>query len=76
MSAVLTVKQIERESAEDPLLIQMRLALREDKWPDLDHTVFKAARDELCEIGQIVMKGSRVGLPHKMLKRALVLAHE
>ena len=38
--------------------------------------MFKAARDELWVIGQIVMKGSRIVLPQKMQKQALVLAHE
>ena len=56
MLAAMTATQIERESAEDPLLIQAR----EDKWTDLEHTVFKAVRDELWVIGQIIMKGSRI----------------
>ena len=43
--------------------------IREDKWADLEHTVFKAIRDELCVIDQIVMKGSRIVLPQKMQKR-------
>ena len=74
--AAMTATHIERESAEDPLLIQVRRAIREDKWADLEHTVFKAVRDELWVIGQIVMKGSRIVLPQNMQKRALVLAHE
>ena len=72
----MTATQIERESAEDPLLIQVRHAIREDKWADPEHTVFKAIRDELWVIGKIVMKGSRIVLPQKLQNRALVLAHE
>ena len=70
--AAMTATQIERESAEDPLLSQVRHAIREDKWADLEHTVFKSVRDELCVIGQVLMKGSRIVLPQKMQKRALV----
>ena len=74
--AAMTATQIERESAEDPLLIQVRHAIREEKWADPEHAVFKAVRDELWVNGQITMKGSRIVLPQKMQKRALVLAHE
>ena len=54
----------------------MRYAIREDKWADLEHTLFKDVRDELWVIGQIVMKGSRIVLPQKMQRRAFILAHE
>ena len=71
MPASMTARHIE-----DPLLIKVRYAIREDKWADLEQTVFKAVRDELWVIGQIVMKGSRIVLPQKMQRRALILAHE
>ena len=74
--AAMTARHIEQESAEDPLLIQVRYAIREDKWADLEHTVFKSVREELWVIGQIVMKGSRIVLPQKMQRRTLILAHE
>ena len=48
--AAMTARHIEQESAEEPLLIQVRYAIREDKWSDLEHTVFKAVRDELWVI--------------------------
>ena len=47
----------------------------EDKWTDLEHIMFKAVRAKLRVIGLIAMKGSRIVLPQKMQKPALVLAH-
>ena len=76
MPAAMTARHIEQESTDDTLLIQVRYTIREDKWADLENTVFKAVRDELWVIGQIVMKGRRIVLPQKMQRLALILAHE
>ena len=73
--AAITAKQIERESPEYPLS-KIRRGIQKDNWTDLEHTVFKAVRDELWVVGQVVKRGSRIVLPQKLQRRALILAHE
>jgi len=62
--AAITAKQIERESPEYPLS-KIRRGIQKDNWTDLEHTVFKAVRDELWVVGQVVKRGSRIVLPQK-----------
>ncbi len=74
--AALTAASIEHESAKDPMLAQVRRAVQEDRWAELEHTIYKSSRDELWSAGQIVMKGSRIVVPQKLQKQVISLAHE
>ena len=66
--AAMTAKQIERQSAEYPLLPEVRRGVQHDNWTNLEHTVFNAVRDESWIVAQIVTRksGTKVRLREKV----------
>ena len=65
MPAALTPRQIERESERDPTLQLVRHAITSGDWSKLQGATYKAIRDELWIMGQLVMRGKKVVMPEK-----------
>ena len=72
----LTPKQIELESETDPELSAIRQYIRSGDWSQCKLTGYLSVKNELCQIGKIVMRGSRIVIPHKLRNEVLMLAHE
>ena len=47
-----------------------------DDWGQLQGTVYKAIKEELWVIGQVVRRGSRIVIPESLQKLTIMLAHE
>lgn len=74
--AALTPQQIERESERDPTLQLVRHAITSGDWSKLQGTTYKAVRDELWIMGQLVMRGKKVVMPEKLWNQTIQLAHD
>ena len=55
--AALAPRQVERESERDPTLQLLRHAITSGDWSKLQGTTYKAVRDELWIMGQLVKQG-------------------
>ena len=47
-----------------------------DRWTDYPDKLYAATSGGLCVIDQLVLRGSRILMPGKFRRQALVLAHE
>ena len=74
--AALAPRQVERESERDPTLQLVRHAITSGDWSKLQGTTYKAVRDELWIMGQLVMRGNKVVIPEKLWNQTIQLAHE
>lgn len=70
----MTTREIERESADDDELRSVRESLITGKW-DKSSEYF-LIRHELCAIGKLVLRGTKIVIPVRMRNRVLSLAHE
>lgn len=66
--------EIELISAEDSELKVLRLAIETGNFENCK--TFKPISEELCVMGQIVLRGTRILMPEKLRPRVLALAHE
>ena len=67
----MTTREIEKASAEDEELIELRACTDERGWKG-----DKPISGELCAIGKLVLRGTRIAIPSKLRTQVLVLAHE
>ena len=74
--AALLPKQVETASANDPTLQIVRKAVTTGGWTQLSGTIYKAVKDELWVVGQVVMRGTRIVMPQSLWKQTIMLAHE
>ena len=74
--AALVPKEVETASEKDPTLRLVRHAVMTDDWSQLQGTIYKAIKEELWVIGQVVMRGSRIVIPQSLQKHTIMLAHE
>ena len=74
--AALVPKQVEIASENNPTLRLVRQAVMTDDLSQLQGTSYKAIKEELWVIGQVVMRGSRIVIPESLQKRTIMLAHE
>ena len=60
----------------EPTLHLVRHAITSGDWSKLQGTTYKAVRDELWIMEQLVMRGNKVVMPEKMWNQTIQLAHE
>ena len=70
----LTTREIEESSAVDEELIEVRRAIATGQFEKCKQ--YMAVAGELCVIGQLVLRGTRIVIPQKLRPRTLALAHE
>ena len=56
-------KQVETATANDPTLQRVRKAVTTSDWTQLLSTIYKAVKEELSVVGQVVMRGTRIVMP-------------
>ena len=73
--AALRIEEIEAVSFEDEELKVVRECLQSGDWEKAPKA-FVMVRNELTNVGQIVLRGTRIVVPRELQKRVLDLAHE
>ena len=76
MPVTLVPLEVEALSAKDPTLELVRQALISGDWSKLQSTTYKMVKDELCVIGQLVMRAGRIVMPESLWNRTVLLTHE
>lgn len=71
----LKTRDIERESEKDENLEKIRHCLKSGNWDDCP-TEYKGVRNELCSVGMLVLRGTRIIIPEKLREQVVSLAHE
>ena len=69
------IREIEEESAVDPEMLRLRECISTGDW-DKAPPQYKAVRNELCTLGKLVLRGTRLLIPTSPRRRVLDLAHE
>ena len=72
--AALTTRKVEEASAVDEELKALREAIKTGRFEKCK--AYEPAAGELCVIGQLVLRGTRIVLPTKLRPQAISLAHE
>ena len=72
----LTAKEVERESEKDPELTSVRHYIRSGNWSECRMPYYPCIKNELCIIGQLVMRGTRIVIPQSLRSEVVRLAHE
>ena len=70
----LTTREIEEASADDEELKEVRKAIATGRFEKCRQ--YMTVAGELCVIGQLVLRGTRIIIPRKLQPRTLALAHE
>ena len=69
----MTTHEVERASSDDAELQQLRECIDTGRWTDCPETFYAAITGELCVIGQLVLRGSRIVMPCTLRPQALAL---
>ena len=71
-----TTREIERAAENDIELSAIRECLVHQQWNRIEFKEYLPIRGELCSIGKLVLRGSRIVIPKEMRNRILEIAHE
>ena len=71
----ISIQEVERESEDDPEISQLRKSLQTGEWDNVPPQ-YKAVRNELCTLGKLVLRGTRLVIPAKLRNQVVELAHE
>lgn len=73
----ITAREIERESHRDVELGQVRKCLQFGNWAGYTGpAIYQSIKDELCVVGQLLLRGHRIVVPEKLRSQMVALAHE
>ena len=75
----ITAKEVEKASFVDSEISQIREAVQCSRFDSLSKDipgVYRAIRDELCVVGQLVLRGNRIVVPKDLRDKMLELGHE
>jgi hypothetical protein len=69
-------REIEEASSCDEELMTVRQCIETGNWGSPKCASYKSVRDELCIVGKIVLRGTRMVIPQKLRPRVIELGHE
>ena len=72
----MTTRDIEKSSAEDPKLHNIRSCLLTGRWDKLTNKEFLSVRQELSCIGKLILRGTRIVIPESLREQVMKLGHE
>lgn len=72
----LTTREIEEASAADKELCELRECIKTDRWEKSRCKEYIPASGELCVLGKLILRGTRIVIPRKLRPHILMLAHE
>jgi len=70
-----SIQEMEKASKSDPLLCKIRQAIDTADWSSCD-SVIRSLKDEMCKIGYLVLRGTRIIVPACLQQRLVHIAHE
>lgn len=70
-----SIQEIEQESGKDKEFAELRKCIISNEWKDCPQ-VYKAVRYELCTLGQLILRGTRLVVPNNLRKCITELSHE
>ena len=71
-----TLWEVEEASAIDEELCAVKECLNGKPWDQLAYKRYLPCSSELCNIGQLILRGTGIVIPKKLRPRVLSLAHE
>ena len=72
----MTTREIEEASSEDREFVELRQCIKDGSWKGDQHKQYIPVCGELCVIGKLILRGTRIVIPSKLRSRVLGLAHE
>ncbi|XP_062613747.1 uncharacterized protein K02A2.6-like [Saccostrea cucullata] len=72
----MTVSELERASLEDEDLKNLRECLITGKWYQLQNKDYLTVKSELCTVGHLILRGTRIVIPKSLRDQVLALGHE
>ena len=72
----MTTREVEEHSQSDPELSKVRRCIREGVWNNKECVKYIPVREELCVIGKVVLRGTRIVIPQSLRQQILAIAHE
>ncbi|PFX22385.1 Uncharacterized protein K02A2.6 [Stylophora pistillata] len=72
----MTTREIEEASSEDREFVELRQYIKDGNWKGDQHKQYIPVCGELCVIGKLILRGTRIVIPSKLRPRVLSLAHE
>lgn len=72
----MSMKEIDRESETDEELKTVRQCIQTDKWEQCKIASYRAVKNELTYLGNIVIRGTRIVIPKKLREQVIEIAHE
>ncbi|XP_062609444.1 uncharacterized protein K02A2.6-like [Saccostrea cucullata] len=72
----MTTREIERASENDPEMCAIRECLVSPQWHRMEVKEYLPVRIELCSIGKLVLRGTRIVIPLQLRNQVHELAHE
>ena len=73
---MMTTYEIEEVSAEDKEFSELRHRIKSGTWRDGQLKQYISVSSELCVIGKLILRGTRIVIPSKLKPQVLTLAHE
>lgn len=72
----MTTCEVEEASADEGELSAVRECINGKPWDQLVYKQYLPCSGELCTIGQLILRGTRIVIPKKLRPRVVSLAHE
>lgn len=72
----MTARQVEEFSDRDAELAEVRDCIRSGNWEDSKCSRYYYVREELCTVGKLVLRGTRIVIPQELRVRVVAIAHE
>ena len=72
----MTTCEIEEASLEDREFVELRQYIKDGNWKGDQHKQYIPVCGKLCVVGKLILRGTRIIIPSKLIPRVLSLAHE
>ena len=72
----MTTREVEEQSHHDAELSEVRRCIREGVWNNKECAKYIPVKEELCAIGKVVLRGTRIVIPQSLRQQVLAIAHE
>ena len=63
MPVALSAKEVEQVSESDPEIVSLRQYILRGYWPQCKMHAYLCIKNELCVLGKLVLRGSRIVIP-------------
>jgi transposase InsO family protein len=72
----MTARQVEESSNFDDELNSIRECIKTGNWENSKLSSYYPVRDELCTVGRLVLRGTRLVIPRELRVKVIAIAHE